>query len=104
MLKLMMDLKGKIPKKVLVKGMFHSQHFDSNYNFLNVEVDKVTEKVRDCPGGGRGYGSPESEKKIRVRGGSFSRWTIWRRKMRDCLRGGGGGGLRLMVLLKAKRK
>ena len=45
MLKLMMDLKGKMPKKMIQKAMFRDQHFDSNCNFLNIEVDKVTERV-----------------------------------------------------------
>ena len=46
MLKLMMQLKGKMPHRVARKGMFHSKHFDENFNFLFTEVDKVTEKVR----------------------------------------------------------
>ena len=45
MLKLMMDVKGKIPNKVLRKGMFRDRHFDGNYNFLYTEVDKVTQRV-----------------------------------------------------------
>lgn len=45
MLKFMMDLKGKFPNKIIRKGMFRDQHFDSNYNFLYHEVDKVTHRV-----------------------------------------------------------
>ena len=45
MLKFMMDLKGKIPNKVIRKGMFRDQHFDGNNNFLYHEVDKVTHRV-----------------------------------------------------------
>ncbi|ESO90998.1 hypothetical protein LOTGIDRAFT_191489 [Lottia gigantea] len=47
MLKFMMDLKGKIPNKLLRKSVLKDQHFDANYNFLYREVDKVTirEKV-----------------------------------------------------------
>ena len=45
MLKLMMDLKGKIPNKVARKGMFKDSHFDPQMNFLYTEVDKFTEKV-----------------------------------------------------------
>ena len=45
MLKFMMDLKGKIPNKVIRKGMFRDQHFDANYNFQYHEVDKVTHRV-----------------------------------------------------------
>lgn len=40
-----MDLKGKFPNKVIRKGAFREQHFDSNCNFLYHEVDKVTERV-----------------------------------------------------------
>lgn len=45
MLKLMMELKGKIPHRVARKGMFKDSHFDSSFSFLYTEVDKVTEKV-----------------------------------------------------------
>ena len=45
MLKLMMELKGKMPHKMARKGMFKDQHFDANFNFLYSEIDKVTEKV-----------------------------------------------------------
>lgn len=46
MLKFFMDLKGKFPNKVIRKGAFKDQHFDSNCNFLYHEIDKVTERVR----------------------------------------------------------
>uniref|UniRef100_K1QGH6 Serine/threonine-protein kinase PRP4 homolog n=1 Tax=Magallana gigas TaxID=29159 RepID=K1QGH6_MAGGI len=46
MLKFMMDLKGKFPNKIIRKGMFRDQHFDSNYNFLYHEVDKVTHREK----------------------------------------------------------
>uniref|UniRef100_A0A4W4GBR8 Serine/threonine-protein kinase PRP4 homolog n=1 Tax=Electrophorus electricus TaxID=8005 RepID=A0A4W4GBR8_ELEEL len=46
MLKLAMDLKGKIPNKMIRKGLFKDQHFDSNLNFLYTEVDKVTEREK----------------------------------------------------------
>lgn len=45
MLKFMMDVKGKMPNKMIRKGMFKDQHFDANYNFLYHEVDKVTHRV-----------------------------------------------------------
>lgn len=48
MLKFFMDLKGKIPNKVVRKGVFKDQHFDSQCNFLYHEVDKVTERVCDA--------------------------------------------------------
>ncbi|KAF9099136.1 U4/U6 small nuclear ribonucleoprotein prp4 [Mortierella sp. AD031] len=44
MLKHMMDLKGAFPKKMVKKAMFGSNHFDEDYNFLSVEVEKVTQK------------------------------------------------------------
>lgn len=31
------------------KGLFKDQHFDQNLNFLYIEVDKVTERVRLPP-------------------------------------------------------
>jgi len=46
MLKLFMDLKGKIPNKLIRKGAFKDQHFDANCNFLSHEVDKVTEREK----------------------------------------------------------
>lgn len=45
MLKYFMDLKGKMPNKIIRKGSFKEQHFDTNCNFLYHEVDKVTERV-----------------------------------------------------------
>lgn len=45
MLKYMMEVKGKLPNKMIRKGMFRNQHFDENCNFLYVEVDKVTQRV-----------------------------------------------------------
>merc|ERR1712168_895171 len=44
MLKLMMDIKGKIPNKIIRKGIFKDQYFDENFNFLYHEVDKVTHR------------------------------------------------------------
>lgn len=44
MLKLFMDLKGKMPNKVIRRGAFKDQHFDNACNFLYRDVDKVTEK------------------------------------------------------------
>ena len=46
MLKMFMDLKGKFPHKLVRKGIFKEKHFDSNFNFLYREVDKLTERVR----------------------------------------------------------
>ncbi|KAI5734448.1 hypothetical protein M8J77_006664 [Diaphorina citri] len=46
MLKFFMDLKGKFPNKVIRKGQFKDQHFDSHCNFQYHEVDKVTEREK----------------------------------------------------------
>eukprot|EP00112_Aurelia_sp_Birch-Aquarium-sp1_P011169 Seg2353.3 transcript_id=Seg2353.3/GoldUCD/mRNA.D3Y31 product="Serine/threonine-protein kinase PRP4" protein_id=Seg2353.3/GoldUCD/D3Y31 len=46
MLKLMMELKGKISNKLLRKARFKDQHFDDNFNFLYTEVDKVTQREK----------------------------------------------------------
>ncbi|XP_023289657.1 serine/threonine-protein kinase PRP4 homolog isoform X2 [Orussus abietinus] len=46
MLKFFMDLKGKMPNKLIRKGAFKDQHFDTNCNFLYHEVDKVTEREK----------------------------------------------------------
>ncbi|KAL5292360.1 PRPF4B family protein [Megaselia abdita] len=45
MLKFFMDVKGKVPNKVIRKGQFKDQHFDSSCNFLYHEIDKITEKI-----------------------------------------------------------
>jgi len=45
MLKLIMDLKGKLPNRLIRKGTFRDNHFDTNFNFLYHEVDKVTQRV-----------------------------------------------------------
>ncbi|KAJ3412115.1 U4/U6 small nuclear ribonucleoprotein prp4 [Chytridiales sp. JEL 0842] len=44
MLKLMMDVKGKFPHKMVRKGQFSAQHFDEGLNFLQVEFDKIANK------------------------------------------------------------
>ncbi|XP_015910892.2 serine/threonine-protein kinase PRP4 homolog [Parasteatoda tepidariorum] len=46
MLKHFMDLKGKFPNKIIKKGAFREQHFNSSCNFLSHEVDKVTEREK----------------------------------------------------------
>ena len=46
MLKIIMDYKGKIPNKIVRKGMCKDLHFDSNFNFLHQEIDKITQRVR----------------------------------------------------------
>lgn len=46
MLKLMMDVKGPFPKKMLKKGAFVDQHFedDPNMSFALLEEDPVTKR------------------------------------------------------------
>ena len=61
MLKLMMEMKGKMPHKMARKGMFKDNHFDSSFNFLYTEVDKVTERVRER--GRRGVAEVEIERR-----------------------------------------
>lgn len=46
MLKLMMELKGKMSHRMARKGMFRETHFDGSFNFLYREVDKVTQKEK----------------------------------------------------------
>ncbi|CAD5225777.1 unnamed protein product [Bursaphelenchus okinawaensis] len=46
MLKYMMDMKGKLPNKVIRKAIFKDQHFDFNCNFIYNEVDKVTQREK----------------------------------------------------------
>lgn len=50
MLKLMMELKGKVPHRMARKGLFKDQHFDANFNFLYSAIDRVTEKVSEFIG------------------------------------------------------
>ena len=51
MLKMFMDLKGKIPNKIIRKGQFKDIHFDANCCFLYHDIDRVTqrEKVVQMP-------------------------------------------------------
>ena len=44
MLKLFMELKGKIPNKLIRKGQFRSSHFDESCNFTSHETDKITQR------------------------------------------------------------
>lgn len=51
MLRLMMELRGKIPNKMLKKAMpmIRSQHFDDDLNFINKVVDPLTKKETAKP-------------------------------------------------------
>eukprot|EP00800_Vazella_pourtalesii_P007052 TRINITY_DN192_c0_g1_i1.p1 TRINITY_DN192_c0_g1~~TRINITY_DN192_c0_g1_i1.p1 ORF type:complete len:769 (-),score=118.57 TRINITY_DN192_c0_g1_i1:45-2351(-) len=46
MLKLMMEIRGKISNKMIKKGVAKDKHFDSQLNFQYLEVDKVTKKEK----------------------------------------------------------
>ncbi|XP_065371849.1 serine/threonine-protein kinase PRP4 homolog [Calliphora vicina] len=46
MLKYFMDLKGKIPNRIIRKGQFKDQHFDQSCNFLYHEIDRITEREK----------------------------------------------------------
>lgn len=46
MLKLIMDLRGKIPNKLIKKSSFRAKHFDSDCNFVYRELDKLTGKEK----------------------------------------------------------
>ena len=51
MLKLIMDLKGPFPKKLLKKAQFASQHFedDPNMSFCQMEEDPLTKRPVSSP-------------------------------------------------------
>ncbi|KAI8645132.1 kinase-like domain-containing protein [Parasitella parasitica] len=42
MLKHIMELKGRFPNKMLRKAQFASDHFDEDFNFMSVEIDRIT--------------------------------------------------------------
>jgi len=42
MLKVIMEVKGKMPHKLIRKGVFSELHFDPDYDFLYTEKDRVT--------------------------------------------------------------
>jgi len=44
MLKLIQEVKGKMPNKLIRKGVFSELHFDPDYDFLYKERDKVTQR------------------------------------------------------------
>lgn len=46
MIRLFMDLKGKVSHKLLRKSLFRERHFDEQLNFLHHEIDKVTEREK----------------------------------------------------------
>lgn len=45
MLRLIMDVKGKFPNRLLKKAAFRERHFDENFNFLHQELDKVSQQI-----------------------------------------------------------
>jgi len=44
MMKLIQEVKGKMPHKLIRKGTFSELHFDPDYDFLSKERDKVTQR------------------------------------------------------------
>ncbi|CAF0733348.1 unnamed protein product [Brachionus calyciflorus] len=46
MLKLFMDLRGKIPNKLIKKAALKDKHFDSDFNFIYREQDKITKNEK----------------------------------------------------------
>ena len=46
MLKLIQEVKGKMPHKLISKGTFSELHFDPDYDFLSKERDKVRPATR----------------------------------------------------------
>ena len=49
MLKHIMEVKGRFPNKMVRKGLFGSQHFDEDNNFISVEIDRLSNKVNSTP-------------------------------------------------------
>lgn len=45
MLKLFMDLRGKIANKLIKKAALKEKHFDTDFNFIYREQDKITKNV-----------------------------------------------------------
>jgi len=45
MLKLFMDLRGKMSNKFIKKAMIKDKHFDADCNFIYCEIDKITKNV-----------------------------------------------------------
>ena len=39
-----MELKGKLPNKIIRRGLFRNNHFDESCCFLSHETDKVTQR------------------------------------------------------------
>merc|ERR1719329_619400 len=46
MLRLFMELKGKLPHRMIKSGNLWKQHFDENLDFLHQDTDKATRKKR----------------------------------------------------------
>jgi len=44
MLRVFMELRGKFPKKLLRRGAFRGKHFDDNFNYLQQDIDTVSQK------------------------------------------------------------
>ena len=44
MLKLFMDLRGKLPNKLIKKAALKDKHFDADCNFVFIDQDKITKQ------------------------------------------------------------
>ena len=42
--RMFMELKGKLPNKIIRRGLFRAQHFDESCSFMSHETDKVTQR------------------------------------------------------------
>ena len=47
MLKFFMEVKGRFPSKLVRRGQFSHLHFDEMNQFLEVDIDKMTQKVSE---------------------------------------------------------
>ena len=45
MLKLFMDLRGKMTNKFIKKSLLREKHFDADCNFIYIDTDKITKQV-----------------------------------------------------------
>jgi len=73
MLRLFMELRGKFPKKLLRKAAFRVRHFDDSFNYLQQDIDAVSQKpilrvineirTRDLIGELMSFGAPKLTEK-----------------------------------------
>lgn len=51
MLKLIQDVRGKVPGRLIRRGAFAGEHFDADSNFVFLDVDKVQRRGQPCDTG-----------------------------------------------------